>query len=104
MDFFVVRDVATGHCLPLIKKGATRAELCDPRTTPPRLFTTKRGATLALRAWKKGIHIASWDFADCEYGSGGGAYVDSISIQKKPDRLRVELEVAKAYLHLEPIC
>lgn len=102
MDFFVVRDVATGHCLPLIKKGATRAELCDPRTTPPRLFTTKRGATLALRAWQKGIHIASWEFADGDYSSGG-AYVDSISVRKIPNRLRVTLEVAKAYLHLEAL-
>lgn len=103
MDYYVIRDVHTGFCLPLIKKGATKAEPCDPKLHAPRLFTTKRGATLALRAWQKGIHIASWDFADCEYGSGGGAYVDSISIRKIPSRARVMLEVAKAYLHVEAL-
>ena len=101
MNFYVIRDVDTGLCLPFIKKGNTRAELSDPKVHPPRLFTTKRGATLALVAWKKGYHVASWDFADCEYGSAGGAYVDSINIHPKKDRLRVNLEVTKAYLHLE---
>lgn len=102
MDFFIVRDVDTGKCLPFTKKGYTTAELEDPLVKPPRLFTSKRGAALAKAAWLRGVHKASWDWADGEYACGG-AYVDSISIQKKPNRARARLEVAKAHIHVESL-
>ena len=103
MDFFIVRDVDTGKCLPFTKKGYTTAELEDPLVKPPRLFTSKRGAVLAKAAWLKGVHVASWDCwsSDDPYSSAGGVYVECIQVQKKPDRARVKLEIVKAHLHLE---
>lgn len=102
MDFYVIQDADTGLCLPFTKKGYTTSELSDPKVHPPRLFTSKRGAALAKAAWLKGVHRASWDFADSDgYHGGGGMYVDSIDIVKKPTRARTNLQVVKAYLHLE---
>ena len=100
MDYYVIRDVDTGMCIPTIKKGNTHAELADPMEKPPRLFPTRRGAMLAKAAWLKGVHVASWEYSDCEYSSGG-PYVADIEIKPKPDRLRVKLEVVKAHLHME---
>lgn len=105
MDFFIVRDVDTGKCLPFTKKDYTTAELEDPLVKPPRLFTSKRGAALAKAAWLRGVHKASWDCwsSDDPYSSAGGWYVESISIQKKPNRARARLEIAKAHIHVESL-
>lgn len=101
MDYYVIRDVDSGWCIPTIKKGSTNAELADPLVNPPRLFTSRRGAMLAKAAWLKGIHVATWDYPDSDGYGGNGPYVDSITIKPVADRLRVKLEVAKAHLHLE---
>lgn len=100
MDFFIVRDADTGLCMPFTKKGQTHVELEDPLVKPPRLFHTKRGASLAITAWLKGEHSAQWDYSDGEYGSGG-AYVDHFVIHKRPKRAQCKLEPVKVHLHLE---
>ena len=100
MDFYIVRDVDTGLCMPFTKKGQTHVELEDPLVKPPRLFTTKRGASLAITAWLKGRHKASWDWPDGEYACGG-AYVDGFDIIAQPKRKQCKLEPVKAHLHLE---
>ena len=72
MTFFIVTRKKDGAVFPEVKKGYSWVELDDCRDTgtPPRLFTTARGAANALTLWLQGgfrrtqRQVAMDDFVD----------------------------------------
>lgn len=52
MQFFAIRNNATGQLLPLHRIAMTRVEFGD--SGPPRLFTKRNHAQNALNCWREG--------------------------------------------------
>lgn len=100
MQMFAIRNMVTGNFLPYTKKGNTTVEPLPMTEACPRLFKSKRGAQLALSAWAKGVHQATWEYPDCEYG-GYGAYVSDIQITPKPRRNKAEFEIVMCNMSFE---
>lgn len=102
ITMYAIRHIHSGKFLPVTKKGNTRVEPCEPEEAPPRLIQTYRGAVLALNAWAKGEHHATWDYSDSEYG-GGHAYVDDIRIKPIKGRVKEHMEIVRVTLHMEAV-
>lgn len=99
--FYAIRHKPTGHFLPQPKgkngSGGSWVEPTDPKEEIPRLLVSERSAKGVLNAWLQGTFKASWD---TDWDSGH-RYVDDIKIQKKPNRIREDMEIVVIHLSVE---
>lgn len=89
MILYAIRSKSTGMYLPWVKGSNSKAELCDPKEQPPRLFKSYKGASQAMRAWAKGIHkgYGGWEGPDDPYASGGSYFcLDKVVITPQRHR------------------
>ncbi len=102
MIMFGIRHSATRQMMPETRGSYSYWDPShEPTKMPPRLFTSKRNAKLAVTAWAKGYHIASNGY---ESGPNGSEYWAELAT-KQPDtpRSKDELEVVE-FLLTEQTC
>lgn len=91
---FAIRHIPTGNFLPSGRsRGFTHDEPMSPSVKPPRLFTSRRGAHLALRAWLAGEWTETFSSSYDEWG--GGVEPDGHEIEARPHRRASEMEIVE---------
>ena len=88
MEFFAIRHKPSGMLMPLIHRGSTHLHL-PWGIRPPRLFTKKRSAVVALSWRLKGVVTPSYS-TDWE---SGYTETSGLNIEPRADRKADDMEV-----------
>lgn len=99
---YAVRHIPSGSYLPTRKKSFTVMEPQPADVVPPRLHVSYKRAAMAMHAWVRGHHIATWEWwsSDDPYSSAGGPYVDDIRIKPVSGRNIEHMEIVEIHLHV----
>lgn len=102
MTLFLIRNKKTDEWLSSLddkgrirRRGHTHAKLS--KTDPPRLFTTRKGADYALKAWLSGVITVHHSF-DSMTGDDG----EDWNIKKDPTRIADDMEIRECEITLKP--
>lgn len=103
ITMYAVRHIPTGRFLPTGKQSFTKMEPEEATVVPPRLHVSYKRAAMAMHAWCRGHHIATWDWwsSDDPYSSAGGPYVDDITVKPVRGRAIEFMEVVEITLHIQ---
>lgn len=108
MQMFAVKHKHKELYLPAVKGSNSKAELSDPMEQSPRLFKSYAGAAQAMRAWAKGIHVATgqWESDDgdgCSWSTARYYVVDSIKIKPQRHRHLEDVHVVSITMYVEEV-
>jgi hypothetical protein len=104
LTMWAIRERNTLNYMPVLPRG-WRAGASHTEPTPvtqkaPRLFTSKRGASIALAAWRAGHW--SVDYGPRRSGLDDVDYDPIIEIDSVPERATANLEVVSVMVSLPP--
>jgi hypothetical protein len=102
LTMWAIRERTTLNYMPVLPRGwragASHTEPTPISEKPPRLFTSKRGAAIALAAWRAGHW--SVDYGPRRAGLDDIDYDPIIEVDKVPGRETVDLEVVPVLVSL----
>ena len=98
--FYAIKHIPSGKFLPESKHGYTHVDPTDK--VPPRLFTKKRNAQVALTFWLKGKFVEHWSQGGY-YDPDPELYYDAEPVpgRKKEDMKVVEMVLTETQTELD---
>jgi hypothetical protein len=105
MTMWAIREVATENYMPVLPRGwhagASHLEPTPITQKPPRLFTSRRGASIALSAWRQGHWYV--DHGPRRAGLDDIDYDPILEVSEVEDRKSVHLEVIPVSVLFPPM-
>lgn len=96
---YAIRHIPTGNFLPSGRgRGFTHDEPLPATSKPPRLFLSRRGAHLALKAWLEGEAKEIYSY-DADFGN---RETIGVIYEPRPDRIPSEMEIVEVNLSIVP--